>query len=99
MSATTETIKSTDELVQGDIVLTYGMRVRLDSLSTQKLTDRTVYSWTGTVLNLDEVQAEGRVPMSFLRTQKWDDAQGWVTDRIDEWTVQGNEWVKWAVQN
>lgn len=91
------TVKDSSQLAQGDIVRTHGMRVRLDHGASHQRPDRAVYSWVGTVLNLDEVRAEGHVPMSFLRTQKWE--SGWVTDREDVWVVQGNEFANWLVED
>lgn len=111
----------TQDLQAGDVVLCYGMRVRLDTLRTRhgghyfsrdgvtegkcsggdvpELDDNAcvvVYSWSGTVLNLAEVRAEDVVPMSWLRTEKW--VSGWVTDRNDQWTVQGNFRATWTVE-
>ncbi|NUL25957.1 hypothetical protein [Streptomyces lunaelactis] len=98
-TAPTVTVKDSSQLAQGDIVRTHGMRVRLDHGASSERSDRTVYSWVGTVLNLDEVRANGHVPMSFLRTEKWEPAKGWVTDRKDVWVVQGNEFVNWLVED
>ncbi|WP_327292474.1 hypothetical protein [Streptomyces sp. NBC_01198] len=83
----------TSELRKGDIVLSYGMRTRLD-VETSKTPG--VWHWEGTVLNLDEVLEEGFIPPSFLRTHKWEG--GWVTDREDYWAVQGNELAFWSVE-
>ncbi|MGI5337751.1 hypothetical protein ACQEVS_10280 [Streptomyces sp. CA-181903] len=93
------TIKHTGELAQGDVVRTVGMRVRLDNGTARKLPDRTVYVWSGTVLNLDDVRSAGHVPMSFLRTRKFKPGKGWVEDRNDHWEVQGNERAEWFVEN
>ncbi|MFJ9416658.1 hypothetical protein ACIRPT_21050 [Streptomyces sp. NPDC101227] len=99
ISAPNITIKDSSQLAQGDIVRTHGMRVRLDHGASSPRPDRTVYAWTGTVLNLDEVRAGDHVPVSFLRTYKWQPGTGWVTDREDVWVVQGNEFVDWVVEN
>ncbi|MFD7334862.1 hypothetical protein ACFV98_02515 [Streptomyces violascens] len=99
MNNASATIKDSSQLAKDDIVLTHGMRVRLDEVTTREHSDRTVFSWTGTVLNLDEVREAGHIPMSFLRTHKWEPSQGgWVTDRQDQWTVQGNEFTDWLVE-
>lgn len=96
----TTTIKDSGELAQGDIVITHGMRVRLDEGGSHQRGERTVSAWVGTVLNLDEVREAGHVPMSFLRTQKWAPSEGgWVTDREDVWHVQGNEFANWLVED
>ena len=31
-------------------------------------------------------------------THKWDDVRGWVIDRRDFWTIQGNYLATWAVE-
>lgn len=36
--------------------------------------------------------------MSFLRTEKWVEGQGWTTDPDDSWTVQGNDLARWTVE-
>lgn len=121
----------TQDLQAGDIVLAYGMRVRLDTLhsrhgghyfsrdgvtegkcsggSVPEIDDKAccvIYSWSGTVLNLDEVRDEGVVPVSWLRTEKYVESEaygpgtgaGWATDRNDQWTVQGNFRATWTVE-
>ncbi|MFC9280914.1 hypothetical protein [Streptomyces collinus] len=91
-------IKDSSQLAEGDIVREHGMRVRLDKLTTVERQGRTVYHWAGTVLNMPEVREAKHVPLSFLRTQKWEDGRGWVTDREDYWAVQGNNLATWAVE-
>ncbi|MFE3139709.1 hypothetical protein [Streptomyces scopuliridis] len=93
------TVKDSSQLAQGDIVCTHGMRVRLDHGASNKHSGSTVHAWTGTVLNLDEVRTEKHVPMSFLRTHRWEPGTGWVTDREDVWVVQGNEFANWLVED
>ncbi|MFF4543699.1 hypothetical protein ACFY1J_05540 [Streptomyces sp. NPDC001406] len=92
------TLKDSSQLVKGDIVSEHGMRVRLDNLTTVERQGLTVYCWVGTVLNMDEVREAKHVPLSFLRTDKWEPGKGWVTDREDVWTVQGNKLATWAVE-
>ncbi|MET8696858.1 hypothetical protein ABZV65_30460 [Streptomyces bauhiniae] len=96
--ATVFAYKKSSELAEGDVVREHGMRVRLDSLDFGRGShpDRSVYAWTGTVLNMDEVREAGHVPLSWLCTHKWE--SGWVVDRKDVWTVQGNDFVTWAVE-
>ncbi|PNG17016.1 hypothetical protein [Streptomyces cahuitamycinicus] len=91
-------IKDSSQLAEGDIVREHGMRVRLDKLTTVERQGLTVYHWAGTVLNMPEVREAKHVPLSFLRTQKWEPGQGWVTDREDYWAVQGNKLATWAVE-
>ncbi|WP_031102417.1 hypothetical protein [Streptomyces sp. NRRL S-146] len=98
-TASNVTVKDSSQLAKGDIVLTHGMRVRLDFGASHKRSDCTVYAWTGTVLNRDKVREEGHVPMSFLRTWRWQPGMGCVTDRKDVWVVQGNELAEWIVEN
>ncbi|MFP3991059.1 hypothetical protein U9R90_27035 [Streptomyces sp. E11-3] len=88
------TVKDSGQLAKGNIVLTHGMRVRLDQLTIRKDSGHAVYAWSGTVLNLDEVREEGHVPMSWLRTWK-----GLVVDRENAWTIQGNGFANWLVEN
>lgn len=102
MTGTLTTIRKTSsELVQGDIVLTHGMRVRLDEggPATSHIHDG-VTAWRGTVLNMDEVKAAGIVPMSFLRSldTHYVPGVGHVADRTDEWRVQGNDLASWTVE-
>lgn len=98
----------TGDIQVGDTVLTHGMRVRIDETRTfgceghGHLSSTSpcciVHAHIGTVLNLDEVHEAGVVPMSFLRTEKWEDGKGWVTDRTDRWVVQGNHLATWTVE-
>ncbi|MFH8465962.1 hypothetical protein [Streptomyces sp. NPDC017991] len=93
-------IKNTAELAQGHIVHTLGgLRVRLDEGTSRALTGRTVYYWTATVLNRAEVLERGVIPEAFMRTQKWVPGSGWKTDREDVWTVQGNNFDEWLVED
>lgn len=97
---------NTTQLCRGDVVLTHGMRVLLDR--DLIITPRgdipggawDVYAWHGTVLNRDDVVAGPHpvVPAAFLRTEKFDPAHGWVTDREDHWSIQGNELAHWDVE-
>jgi hypothetical protein len=96
---------NTSELQIGDIVRTYGMRVRVEHVATYE--DRgTVWSCAGTVLNPDEVKAAGFVPTSFLRCHARTEA---VRPEVREahvkshdhgtcWTIQGNELARWHVE-
>jgi hypothetical protein len=56
----------TGEIRVGDVVLTHGMRVRIDEIRTYE-DHGAVYACLGTVLNLDEVRAAGVVPPELLR--------------------------------
>jgi hypothetical protein len=83
--------KNSLELAPGDIVLAHGMRVLLRHEGTKQTYNRptadgyrTVVSWTGEVLNLDEVLAAGTVPPSFIR-------EGF-------WVIQGNELAQWYIE-
>jgi hypothetical protein len=75
---------TTPELRAGDIVVTHGMRVRLDTLVTYPSGHgQTVYAWHGTVTNPEDVRREDLVPLSWWR---------------DGWTVQGNDLARWSVE-
>jgi hypothetical protein len=90
----------TGELQVGDVVLTYGMRVRIDAIQEHKdegTHGGVFWSSDGTVTNLDEVKAAGVVPPSWLCTEKFVEGQGWTTDRNDRWNVQGNDLATWTV--
>lgn len=90
---------NTTELRQGDIVVTHGMRVLLETepLVFPNGRGSETYQFGGRVVNLDEVRAAGAVPMSFLRTHKWTPGTGWTVDREDVWPIQGNELAHWSV--
>lgn len=93
----TEHVKSS-ELRIGDIVREHGMRVHIDTV--KKVDDPGGYGpiccCSSTVLNLAEVHAARFIPPSFLRTWRYEDGQGWVIDREDQWTVQGNDLASWC---
>ncbi|MET9260361.1 hypothetical protein [Amycolatopsis sp. NPDC004079] len=74
---------STDQLRPGDLVLHYGMRIRLGELETYpSCTADRVYRFPGTVENKDEVLRPGHVTTGFLG------ADG-------QWSVQGNNLATW----
>jgi hypothetical protein len=96
----TKTVKSS-EIQVGDVVREHGMRVRIDGVTVherQGSNGLTVYSCKGTVINLDEVLAAKVIPAHFLTSDKWVAGQGWVIDRRDLWTVQGNDLARWNVE-
>jgi hypothetical protein len=93
--------KKSSELRPGMIVRDHGMRVQLGPVrkyfSAHNLGE-TVYASRGTVLNMDEVRAEGFVPMSYLRDEDYDmNAERMITtDGV--WTVQANDLATWQVE-
>ena len=94
-----ETLRlNTGELQVGDIVLNYGMRIRINSIRQLGEPGHIFWACDGTVENLDEVREAQVVPMSWLCTQKFVEGQGWVTDRRDNWNVQGNTLATWTVE-
>jgi hypothetical protein len=100
MTEQTRTVK-TSELKVGDIVRNYGMRIRINAITEhkdEKSHGGVFWSSDGQVLNLDEVREAGIVPMSWLRTERFVDGEGWVTDRVDFWNVQGNDLATWQVE-
>ena len=93
-------IVRTGQLRVGDVVLTHGMRVRIDAVNQYGGGHGGAPAWScpGTVLSLAEVLAAKIIPAHFLTTEKWEDGRGWVTDRNDHWTIQGNDLARWAVE-
>lgn len=96
---------NTTELRRGDVVHTHGMRLLdADPVIWPKSDCRgamwDVYAWHGTVLNKNEVTTGSppHIPPSFLRTEKYDPVHGWITDRDDHWSIQGNELAHWEVE-
>lgn len=94
--------RKSSELKPGDIVVNYGMRIRIDAV--REVEDESsyggrYYSCPGTVLNLADVAEMEIVPLGWLRTQKFVEGTGWVTDRTDYWTVQGNDLATWGVES
>ncbi|MFJ8930584.1 hypothetical protein ACIRLA_28750 [Streptomyces sp. NPDC102364] len=96
----------TSQLREGDVVLTYGMRVllrgELKTYPSSGPNPCTVYNWAHTlVTNIDEVKAEGFVPLSWLYPEKWGIGKGggWGIDWSAEpiWTIQGNHLARWFV--
>lgn len=92
---------NTSELRRGDVVLAYGMRVRVDEIHPYVPVGAETLSWScsGTVLNLADVLAAKIVPPSFLQSYKYDeDLPGFTVDRDDAWTVQGSTLARWDVE-
>ncbi|KAB2344852.1 hypothetical protein [Actinomadura rudentiformis] len=88
---------ATPDLRGGDLVLHYGMRVRIPAEPrTWRRKDMTVYGWDGQIENLDEVLTAGLVPHAFLREEVWMDGEGWVCRTTDRWVIQGNELAMWT---
>jgi hypothetical protein len=102
MTETTETARvHTGELRVGDIVLSYGMRIRIDAIREHRDEGShggVFWSSSGTVINLDEVREARFVPMSWLCTETWVEGEAWTTDRRDFWNVQGNDLATWTVE-
>lgn len=92
------TYKRIDELVLGDVVVSHGLRVRLDdgphsprydqaAAFPNEAGDRIVW-FDGEVLNRDEVPAD-IVPLSFTRRE----------DGGHRWMIQSRNLVRWAVED
>lgn len=92
----TQTV-NTGELRPGDVVLTHGMRVRIDDVR-EYATGPGERAWTcqGTVLNVADVIAQRIIPPSFLETYGYSDEFHVI--RRDAWTVQGNTRAHWIVE-
>lgn len=89
---------NTHDLRLGDVVHLYGMKVRLDNPPVIEQRERTVYAWTGDVLNPDEVIAAGLVPRSWLGDWYYIAGTGWEWFQTNRWTVQGNDLARWTVE-
>lgn len=81
--------RSTDQLVEGDVVWTHGMRLVLGPVDSRvrecgSAGERRVYWSVGRITNPAEVRKAGVVPHS------------WVKDGT--WTVQGNDLAVWCVE-
>ena len=103
-------IKRTDELATGDIVWNSGMRLQLgernhrrddqngEGLEREGLSPD-VFWFTGTILNVEEVNEAGLVPFSW-RCETRECFKG--TERYsrngDKWQVQGNARARWHVE-
>ena len=89
----------TGDIKVGDVVLTHGMRVRIDEIKTYPGGEHgTVYTCPGTVLNLDEVREARIVPRSFLYNAARDSSKDAPGAREDYWVVQGNNLARWTVE-
>ena len=102
--------KRSGELATGDIVWNNGMRLQLGERNFRRADDQAeglereglspnVYWFTGTILNVEEVNEAGLVPFSWrceTRPQFKD------TERYsrngDKWQVQGNDRATWTVE-
>jgi hypothetical protein len=89
---------NTHELRLGDIVHESGMRVHLSREPHIETRQRIVYAWVGDVLNPEETIAYGMVPRAFLGEHRWHPERGWVWEQTNQWTVQGNDLARWAVE-
>jgi hypothetical protein len=97
----------TSGLRPGDVVCTHGIRALLEGEpntfpSGNSGTVRTVYAWKARVLNVDDVKAEGRVPLGWLYPDVWGKGEhgGWGKDweAVPTWTIQGNDLAWWSVE-
>lgn len=92
----------TGELMPGDVVVEHGMRVRIDEVREYRpdgaSSEQRAWSCPGTVLNVDDVTAQHVIPASFLEIYGYREGEGWVVERRDAWTVQGNALAVWLVE-
>lgn len=97
---------TTDKLQTGDIVINYGMRIRLGDLRTYPADNgRTVYAFAGTVENIDAIREKARQDYA-----ESPDANSWsatCTTEVfiasqcdgpnrDQWRIQGNQLASWV---
>lgn len=102
--------KRTDELATGDIVWNSGMRLLLGERNHRRAYDQAeglereglspdVFWFTGTILNVEEVNEAGLVPFSW-RCETRPQFEG--TERYSadgtKWQVQGNARARWNVE-
>jgi hypothetical protein len=95
-------IIDTSQLRPGDIVVEHGMRIRVDQVNEYRpqggSAAERAWSCPGTVLNVADVLAQHVIPASFLETYGYSEMEGWVVERRDAWTVQGNDRARWVVE-
>jgi hypothetical protein len=93
--------KVSSELRPGDVVGAWGMRVKLNEVSStedyqnaeglrREGKDPRVFWSVGTVLNLEEVLNHGLVPRGWMGTDK---------DGNPTWQIQGNDRATWNVED
>jgi hypothetical protein len=100
----------TSEIRPGDVVVSHGMRVRIDRTLTFGCEGHghnggtphsdetcTIYAHIGTVLNMAEVLNSKIVPASFLYSEERFN-RGPGHGREDYWTIQGNDLATWWVE-
>ncbi len=97
--ATLSNVKTGDIQV-GDVVLNYGMPIRIDEIVRHE--DPTTYEgqfWTcfGTVLNVQEAIEVHDIPRFFMFDNERD-LHGPGHGREDFWNVQGNNLATWTVE-
>ena len=88
-------IKNTTELKTGDIIQHYGMVIKLGERKAYKAinidgsqANDTVVRFSGEILNVEEVNADGVVPFSWRCENN---------KLGNEWSVQGNHLATWKV--
>ncbi|MER6816349.1 hypothetical protein ABT299_44400 [Spirillospora sp. NPDC000708] len=90
---------STPDLKPGDLVIHYGMHIRIpEHPCIWQHQGSTVYGWLGEIENLEEVLTADCVPISFLRRTQWVDGEGWVSAIENTWSIQGTELASWYVE-
>jgi hypothetical protein len=99
---TTPTIVvDTSQIGVGDIVLNYGMRIRIDEIQVHE--DETshggfVYCCLGTVLNVEDAVTIHDIPRSFMFNEtRHVHGPDHPDAREDFWNVQGNDLARWTV--
>lgn len=93
---------NTSELRPGDVVLEHGMRIRIDEVreyTPHGAIGERAWCCPGTVLNVTEVTSQHVIPAAFLETYGYsEEAGGFVAERHDAWTVQGDTRARWTVE-
>lgn len=96
MNTTTTIQVDTSQIQVGDLVLNYGMRIRIDEIKVIEEPDGNCYCCLGTVLNKDEAIEKYDIPRSFMFDEERH-VHGPGHGREDYWNVQGNELATWTV--
>ena len=88
----------TSQIRVGDLVLNYGMRIRIDQIRVIEEPDGNCYCCYGTVLNVQEAIEGHDIPRSFMFNEiRHVYGAGHPGAREDYWNVQGNSLATWTV--
>lgn len=91
------------DLRPGDVVVTWGMRVRIDGPRSVTYQDpgrlgEPVYLWPGKVVNMEEIRSAGVIDMRLFERKMYTSAIGWYLEETDDWVVKGDNLANWRVE-